>query len=44
MRGGRIKIPLKAGHDWPASKMPFKYLLIFFTGSGSVLPRNPIFL
>ena len=25
MRGGRIQIPLKAGHYWPASDMPFKW-------------------
>ena len=25
MRGGRIQIPLLAGHQWPASKTPFKW-------------------
>ena len=24
MRGERIQIPLKAGHNWPATKTPFK--------------------
>ena len=24
MRGGRIQIPLLTGHQWPASKTPFK--------------------
>ena len=25
MRGGRIRIQLLAGHQWPASKIPFKW-------------------
>ena len=25
MRGGRIQIPLLAGHQWPASETPFKW-------------------
>ena len=29
IRGGRIKIPLLVGHQWPASETPFKWR---FTG------------
>ena len=36
--GGRILIPLWAGHHRPASEMPLKW------GSGPVLLRNPMFL
>ena len=25
IRGGRIQIPLKAGHCWPAAEMPLKW-------------------
>ena len=25
MRGGRIQIPLKAGHCWPGAEMPLKW-------------------
>ena len=41
-----IKVPLKAGHHWPASEMPFKWrfagvvALRFSRGSGPILPRK----
>ena len=52
MRGGRLKIPLLAGHHRPASETPFNVptlnagleALWFLRGSGTVLLRNPIFL
>ena len=51
MRGGRIHIPILAGHDRPASETPFKWPNIecwlgsfsILRGSGLVLLRNPIF-
>ena len=55
MRGGRIQIPLLAGHERPAGETPFKWRFaggpimaqlgsfVVLRGSGPVLLKNPIF-
>ena len=56
MRGERIQIPLKAGHNLPISETPFQcqadggptlnagLVAVISRGSGTVLLRNPIAL